>query len=261
MEQDFELNSSDASNESSSDSQNSSQSVSSEPKQSAEQQPKPDSDSTPFHEHPRFKELVEQKNKYADSYKQLENRYAEMEKQLRTLSERTKPQETQDQLIARLKGIDPEFGERFEKLDATQKELAELRSWRQQVEAEQTRTQAVNTVMTLHSQNKVPDDLQQLYNEQLEAMYARDPKNFVRDIQGAYKHVHERMSKLLDSVKRQERESYVSNKSQDAKVPTSQPKGKSVNHSKPEEYSKNPDEAKAQLVRRIIQQSKASNSI
>lgn len=237
--------------------------VSSEPQSSVENtaaetpavETKPSAD-VPFHEHPRFRELVEQKNKALENSKSLE-------KQLRDLSEKVQglssPKE-QDALIARLKGIDPEFGTRFEKLDSVHKELNELREWRSQMQNENVRTSAVNTIKSLHDTNKVPAELQEVYNEQLEAAYSRNPAEFLGNVQGSYKAVHDRFSKLLDSIKRSERESYSSEKKEVAKVPTPQ-KGKSVPAAQKSEYSKDPAQARQQLVSRILKQSRESNSV
>jgi hypothetical protein len=46
-----------------------------------------DSDNTPFHKHPRFQELVEQKNRATESYKQLEQRYEELERRISQMSQ------------------------------------------------------------------------------------------------------------------------------------------------------------------------------
>lgn len=217
-------------------------------------------DSTPFHEHPRFRELVEQKNKYAESYKTLEQQYKQMAKQLEELNSRMSPKKEEDPLVARLKGIDPEFGERFEKLSSTEKELAELRQWREQMEMDRIRTSAVNTVSQLHTQNKVPAELQEFYNEQLEAMYARNPQAFLSDINSAYKTVHDRVSKILESRDRATRESYVSAKKADSKAPSSQPKGKPVNTGQ-EELSSDPEVARKQVISRVLKHTKASSTI
>lgn len=239
--------------------------VSSEPQQPVTEQTdtapaapvetKPKEADLPFHEHPRFRELVEQKNKALESNKTLEKQLKELSERVQSLSS---PKE-QDALIARLKSIDPEFGTRFEKLDSVHRELNELREWRNQMQVETVRTTAVNTIKSLHEANKVPAELQDLYNEQLEAAYSRNPNEFLGNVQSAYKAIHDRFSKLLDGIKRSERETYTSEKKQVAKVPTPQ-KGKSV-APKASEYSNDPAVARQQLVSRILKQSRESNSV
>ncbi len=225
---------------------------------SAQEQKPSVEDKAPFHEHPRFKELVEQKNKAIEQARSLEERYGAMEAQLKKLTEGSLTQKQEDALISRLKGIDPEFGERFEKLDQTQKELAELRQWKAQVEADKVRTQAVSTVDRLHEQNKVAPELRELYNEQLEAAYARNPQAFLKDIQSAYKGVHDRMTKTLENFRRIDRESYVAGKKADASAPAPK-KGGQVPASKEFKFSDDPAEARSQIVKRTLELMKAES--
>ena len=240
--------------------------VSSEPSQAEQktsaspQEASTDSKDMPFHEHPRFKELIEQKNKYAEGYKSLEAKYADMEKRMAEMSKPSVSKQ-EDALIAELKRINPEFGERFAKLDASQAKLAELEDRWSKMESERTREGAVSTVNSLHSENKVSPEMQELYNEQLEALYARDPNNFLKDIKSSYRMVHERMSKVLDGIKRTERESYVQDKKADAKAPTAPARGKAVNPSKPSDFAQDPAAARQQLIQRVLKQAKASGSL
>lgn len=212
-------------------------------------------DNVPFHEHPRFKELVSQKNEAMEQAKTLSERYAQMEEQIRKL-QAPQAKKEENPLYSRLKGIDPEFGGEFEKVASSLKELEELKQWKSNFEQEQVRTRTVATVNQLHETNKVPSELRELYNQQLEGAYARDPKTFMKDVSASYKSVHDRMSKILDSVKRSERESYVTGKKADAATPGVS-KGKSVNASKEFKYSDDPGEARSQLVKRAIELAKA----
>jgi hypothetical protein len=145
--------------------------------------------------------------------------------------------------MARLKEIDPEFAERFETLDKTREQIAELSQWKQAQEMERVRSNAVNTINTLHSQNKVPAEMQEFYNSQLEARYMQNPQAFLKDIQGAYKSIHEQVSKILEARDRAARESYVTEKKKDTKVPASQPKGKPASKGSESEYSADPARA------------------
>lgn len=222
-----------------------------------EQQP---SENVPFHKHPRWIERDNELKAEREARTQLERRYAEMESRIKELST-PKPQAQEDILIKELKEIRPEFGERFEKLwtklSSVDKMEQELQGLRQQ----QFLNQAVSTVTKLHTENKVSPELQELYNDQLDTMYRSGQLKSVEDISRAYKAVHDRYTKFIDGVKRAEREAYVSSKKQDASVPTSQPKGKAVPTSKGFEFSKNPEEAKAQLVKRILERKNSEKDI
>ncbi len=45
------------------------------------------------------------------------------------------------------------------------------------------------------------------------------------NLKDAYKRLHDEIKTVIDSTKREERKSYVTDKAKDAKLPTSQPKG------------------------------------
>lgn len=250
---------SDVSTEPSSEVQETSQEQSAESQETAKTEQQP-SENVPFHKHPRWIERDNELKAEREARTQLERRYAEMESRIKELST-PKPQTQEDLLIKDLKEIRPEFGERFEKLwtklSSVEKMEQELQGMRQQ----QFMNQAVSTVSKLHADNKVSPELQELYNEQLDSRYRAGQLKSVDDVAKAYKEVHDRYSKFLDSVRRSEREAYSSSKKQDAAVPTSQPKGKAVPTAKGFEFSKDPGEAKAQLVRRIMETSKTEKDI
>lgn len=209
------------------------------------------SNDVPFHEHPRFKELVSQKNEYADQIKQLQRQIGELS--------RPKDLPKEDPLLTRLKGIDPEFGARFEQLSATQQELQELRTWKQQMETERVREQAVRSIGDMHESNKVPSELRPMYEAMIEQRARANPNLGLKDLPGVYKDIHDSFSKYLEGTKRQVTESYVKDKKKDASLPASTSKGKAVEPGKNFQFSKNPDEARAQLVSRITQLSRANN--
>lgn len=178
----------------------------------AKPESEPKEEQKPFHEHPRFKELIDERN-------DLRSRLEALEKRAEKPAEASK-----DALVERLKGIDPEFGERFEKLDSSRQELEELRKWRKQAEANEIRTQVETRLSKLEDEYKVPEALRNVYRLELEQAARNNPKMGLDDISSAYKSVHEKFSKLFDNVKREERKKYVVDKRKD-NVPTS-PKGK-----------------------------------
>jgi hypothetical protein len=212
----------------------------------------------PFHEHPRFRELVEQKNKYADELKQVQSQFSEMQRLMHEMRQ-PKTQAQEDALHARLKGIDPEFGERFAKVDSSLNELQELKQWKAQMEADNLRNTAISTIEKLHTENKVPAEWRDLYNSQIEAAAMRDRSIGLKDLPNLYKRVHEQVSKLMEGTKRADRESYVTDKKKDASTP-SMTKGKAPQKSGPE-WSKDPYEARQQLVQRVRAQLKADKEV
>lgn len=198
-------------------------------------------DNVPFHEHPRFKELVEQKNTAAKQVEELQKEIASIRSGLQNRPSQTTQQE-KDALIERLKQIDPEFGSRFEKLNGLMPKLEQIEQWRQQMEADNSRRAAVSQIQQLHTQYKVPESLRVRYEREIRAIAAENPQLQLADLPKVYKQVHDDYSAMLDGLKRAERESYLTNKKQDASAPVSQPRGKPVNPNKGEQLPTNPDD-------------------
>lgn len=226
-------------------------------------QPNQEAANTPFHEHPRFKELVEQKNQALASQKALEERYQAMERQMQQFQQsqsqpKSQAQAEKDALIERLKGIDPEFATRMEQMSNALPQVEQMQKQFQEYQAEQVRVQAVSSVNSLHEQNKVSPEMKEIINSQLDLMAMQGQLKDLKDIPTAYKQIHEKYSKFVDSIKRSERESYVTAKKVDAKTPTSQPKGAPASPaSKKPSFSKDPEVARQQIVSRYLKSSKA----
>lgn len=225
--------------------------------QDAQGEGKPQEKYVPYN---RFQEVITQKNQFAEQLKAMQAQQAEMQRQMQEFRKPAAPK-TEDPLIARLKGIDPEFGERFEKVSGFESKLAEFEQWQKNMEMERLRTDAYSTINKLHDENKVDPGFREFYNSQIELAVLKNQKLGLKDLPEVYKEVHTRLSKQFEDFKRAERESYVTSKKADAKTPSSQPKATAVNPSKPAEWSKDPNEAKAQLIQRVLNSSKASNSI
>lgn len=229
-----------------------------------QQQDSDEAKELPFHEHPRFKELIEQKNQAQATQKALEERYYQLQAQLNHMSQQPKtPVEAQkDELLEHLKTIDPRFAARFEQLTKTLPTVEALQQKIENYERQQVRTQAVNSVNSLHEQNKVSPELRQFINSQLDLMAMQGQLKSLEDVPTAYNRVHGDYKKFIEGIERTTRESYVTAKKADAKTPTSQPKGKPVsNGSQKLTFSKDPEVAKQQIVSRYLKNSKAAQDI
>lgn len=242
-------------------------STSGEPAQSQDAPAKteqPNDANVPFHQHPRWIERDNELKSERQARQALEAQIKEIQGNLSRQQTQQAPvtQKEQDALVARLKGIDPEFGERFEQMDATRAQLQEMREWRQQMEASTLRAQVQTSLSSLHEQNKVAPEDRALYEQVLRAKAVElGPNARLEDLPLIYKDVHEMFSKRTEALKRAERESYVKAKAADARTPTSQSKGTPVNTSAGEEYSKDPETARQQAVSRIVKQMKAEQGI
>lgn len=191
-------------------------------------------ENVPFHMHPRFKELVEQKNEFSRRYQDLERRLQDQEqryqRQLEEMNKRAQPvTETENPVIKRLKGIDPEFADYIKSLEERASRSDKLEDYDrkfQELETRQFTEKAVSKIQTLHSANKVSPELQDAYNREIDSLWQSGKVKTLEDIENAYKASHEKWTKVLDGIKRTERESYVASKKTDAQKPAAQPKGK-----------------------------------
>lgn len=215
---------------------------------------------TPFHEHPRWKEMLEQRNQSTEEAKMLRAEMARMQSQLQEFS-KPKTADKRTGMLEYLKGINPEFSDFLGTEFASQKDVSELKQMLQEAKEQQFRTAALSEVTKLHTDNKVDAALQQKYNTELEYAYATGRIKNIADISSVYKSVHEGYTKMLEELRRKDRETYVASKKTDAKTPNTQPKGSpAVNKSKVQ-YSRDPEEARAQMMKRYLEISKASNDV
>lgn len=201
----------------------------------------------PFHEHPRFKELVQQKNEFAAKIQDYERRFQEIQGKFDS-----KPKETVEsseaKLISRLKGIDPEFGTWAEQQQKLQTELSELKQWRQQNEHNTYITSAKSVAEKLQGELKVDPELHNLYLSQIPMGTP------VEKIGEMYKSINDKVSKLFEAKERAVLSKYTEGKKSDAKVPAPA-KGQPAKPSKASDkaaYSKDPAEARAQIVQNTL---------
>lgn len=181
---------------------------------------------TPFHEHPRWKEVMDERNQYAAAVKELTARLESLE--------RAKPEapKAADPLVEKLKGIDPDLASRIEAFGKNGETIEQLRQELKEARQERIRETAQSEVNRLFSENKVPESAQRFYKAELIRMANENPKIGVSDLPKMFKEVHEAFGKHFESIRRDDRKSYVNDKKQDAKLPTSQPKGNSAKPAK-----------------------------
>lgn len=222
-----------------------------EPKDNA-QQPVP---------YDRFQEVIAQKNQFAEQTKALQAQYDTLNRQIQEFQKGQLTPKQEDALVARLKGIDPEFGGRFEDLQKKLARLDELETKVTNFENKQVQDSAKLAVTNLHEQYKVPAEMRELYNALLIQAENTGKIRTVEDIPGYFKQVHENVTKMIDGVKRTERESYVAAKKGDAQLPTSQPKGKPAVQSSKQGFSKDPETARQEIVSRYLKTAKAASDI
>lgn len=228
-----------------------------EPVQETEQQAQPEpqqkqeSSEPPFHEHPRWKEVMESRRQDSERLKTYEQQMAELRSQLQTFSQQRAQQteKPKNPLVDRLKGIDPEFGKTFEELLQTKEEYAQLKEWKQQVDRQNLINQAVTKVNTLYEKNKVADELKPVYGSWIENRAMNNPNAKIEDLDAYFKEIHQYMTQHNESLKRNERASYVAAKKGDA-TPASQSGGVAVIPAKPK-VQLTKDQAIAQIAKEM----------
>lgn len=200
--------------------------------ESAEQQGSSSKEqTTPFHEHPRFQELIQQRRELADRVSSYEQRMSDMQRKFESMQQANQPAKQEDPLLSRLKGIDPEFGERFEKLTTLEAQVEQFKNWQQEQVMESYRTQASSTLDNLYKENKVPDHLKVRYDREIKAIAYENPGLGIKDLPQVFKSVHEEFTKWQDDFRRKERETYVAEKAT-TKTPSSVTGGSAPSQSK-----------------------------
>lgn len=229
----------------------------------ASETPKEESkeENVPFHKHPRWIERDNELKAERQARQDLENRYKEINSKLEQLSAPKTP-DKRAAMLERLKGIDPEFAEFVSGLAPT-KELEELRTERAQAAAQAQRQQVYSQIDKLHDQHKVDAKMRDRYMRDIEFAIARNPQARLEDLPNIYKGVHEDYTSWMEQIRRTDRETYAKAKQESAKAPVSQTRGTPAKPSKGKdgEWSNNKDEARQQLIQKVLTQAKANQDI
>jgi hypothetical protein len=227
--------------------------------QTASQESEPKAKEMPFHEHPRWKEVMEERNAERQRAQALEQRIAEMQRQFME-SQKAKTVES-DPMYDRLKGIDPEFADYLKDVRSQASLAKQLQEELNSMKQEQFVNSALGKFDELTKANNVSPELANLYKSNIDLMYREGKIKTLGDLEKAYTELHGNTSKFLQAQERSIIEKYTASKKQDAKAPAAQSKGRAPSQSKSVEFSKNPQEAKAQLVKHIANSLKAGRDI
>lgn len=217
----------------------------------------PKQEETPFHEHPRFKELVEQKNKALETTRALELKLAQLEGRLSQPQTQAQKAE-RDELIEDLKKIDPRLASRLEAfgkygqtVEQIQKQFDDFKQAQAQAQQQQVIQQSVSKINSWHEANKVPDAIKSAINAQLDVQYMQGKLN-PQNLEAAYKAAYEPYKAFIEQTQREALKSYVPSKQADAKVPSSQPKGQPA--SKPKAQTQQQFKSKEEARNAAVQE-------
>lgn len=236
----------------------------------AQAAPKQEQEATPFHEHPRFKELVEQKNEFSKRYQDMESRYKQLENQLTQFkdSQPKAPTET-DQLLADLKKVDPRLANVIEQqlkaaktAETVQARLEQFERQHQEQNHRSTLSTAVAKINSLHEVNKVSDFGKQYIEARLDNAYRGGQLNAgdLKAVEAAYAEHAKAIKTYEDNFKREVTKGYVQDKTKDASIPTSVPKG---TQAKPAQKGiptfKNKDDLKSAVIKSFLKEKAAQS--
>lgn len=215
----------------------------------------------PFHEHPRWKEREEQ---WSKKFQDLEARLQKQSEAQAPKQQQTQ-QEQKDELFERLKGIDKPFGERLEQMWNKLNKVDQIEQMTQ-AERQQTFQKTVADQFTkLCTDNKVPEGRREYYEVMMARMATKmrsEGKAVGLDsMQSLFKQVHDSEAKYLDSLRRTDRESYVTDKKKDASAPTSQPKGKPASNAPKATPPRDAAEARQQTVSEVLRLARAEREV
>lgn len=238
------------------------------PAQSQETAPAQEAQATPaqkeqsFDTHPRFRELIDQKNQYQQQLAQMQKNYQQMQAQMQKIAEQQsqyqQPKQqapTYDELFKELEQLNPTFGKSYKdaygKLQEVDQLKQEFSSLREQLSTERRERDSVaarNQFSQLCAEKKISEADSKIYDKAVRNLaYERQAK--MEDLPALFNEVHDELSKFFETRDRSLRESYVKNKTADQK-PASQSGGTPAGLPGAKGPS-NPDEVKALLVERL----------
>lgn len=240
---------SDVQQESSSETQNDSQAVQQEAAPKVEKE-------VPFHEHPRWKEIMEERNAERQARASLEQQIAAMQKQLQ---ESLKPKtQAQDPMYERLRGIDPEFADYLKDVREQASLAKQLQDELSNLKQEQFTSAAMNKFNELNKANSVSPELAELYFSKLDLGVRTGEIRDLASLEKTYNALHANTKKFLEAQERSVIEKYTASKKTDASKPTGTAKANTPKAQSKVDLSKDPAEARAQLIKRIASDLRAS---
>lgn len=192
-----------------------------EPKQEASE-PKQEEKQTPFHEHPRFKELIEQNRSFKEESSMRARAIESMQRELDTLRQQSAPKKEapKDQFLADLEKINPEYAKSFQSVMERAAKAEAIEQRMQQYENQQFAEKAVNHFNNLLSTNKIVDPVdRKLYERAVRAdVYEREmrgEKLGLKDLDTIFSAFHAEYSKAMEERNRKLTASYVKDKTSD----------------------------------------------
>lgn len=228
---------------------------------------------TPFHEHPRFKELVEQKNEFKTQADRLREEAQQTREQLIKLQAQFevmhKPEPQEDPMLAQLREVNPDFAAHYEaqikkasEVDELKQQIMEFNEWRAAEERKSAQREANTIIGKLYEEHGVPEKLRTFYEASIEREAQLNPSLQISDLPKVFSKIHEGLTEYVKAQTAQEKKEYLQAKKAVAKKPQTQPKGAPVSQGgdKIPEF-KTVEDRKAWIVAQTMKQLKEETSL
>lgn len=159
----------------------------------AEEVKKTEEENVPFHEHPRFKELVEEKNTYKSTVDELSSKIAEMEEKFGSMSSSTNSTNLPPEFVELFGSQDASTYEKFKKLTGGNSSLTkediisimEEREKQRKIEAEQFETAKQEALEEIETKVSEVSKKYGFNKGKFRDWFAKDPKIKVLQHDGA----------------------------------------------------------------------------
>lgn len=176
----------------------------------------------PFHEHPRFKEVIEQNRGYKSEMEQYKEALNAMQRELQVMKQQATPkkEEAVDPFLADLAKVNPEYARSLQSVYDRAAKADEIAARLDKYEQREFATQAHNHFNKLLETNKVSDQLEQeLYRATVRTavidMEQSGKTLGLKDLDKLFNEFHSRYSKAMEERNRKLTASYVKDKTKD----------------------------------------------
>ena len=180
----------------------------------------------PFHEHPRFKELIEQNRLAKEQSEKYQQDFYRLQAQLEALKEQSKPkvEEVKDQFLADLEKVNPAYAKSLEPIYAAAAQAQKLEQRLAQFEQAQFAEKAVSHFNKLLDDNKITDPMDRKIMEravraEVYEREARGAKLTLKDLDKITNDFHAEYKATMDARERAITAKYVQAKTQDKAAP------------------------------------------
>lgn len=191
--------------------------------EAAPEKPVQEDKPAPFHEHPRFKELIEQNRSFKEQSEKYQQDMYRLQVQLESLKEASKPkvEQPKDQFLADLEKVNPAYAKSLEPIYAAAQRATELEKRLSQFEQAQFAEKAVSHFNKLLDNNKITDPfdrkiMERAVRAEVYERESRGAKLTLKDLDKITNDFHAEYKSTMEARDRANAAKYVQSKKTDA---------------------------------------------